>query len=177
MNRAVPTMTESAEDLNRLLNAESDSKRAQRLQLLYLFASQQVKTRKDAAAMLGVHRETGGAWLDRSAARGFDAMLEIHGAPGKAPSLPPEVETTLREARSRPTGVASYGESVDWLWQQHGIRRAYSTVHTLVRDKRKARPKVARRSKREKKRVRLNPSKPRLSNGSARPFPPATPSP
>jgi transposase len=177
MNRAVPTISESAEDLKRLLKAESDSRRAQRLHMLYLFASQQVKTRKDAAAMLGVHRETVGAWLDRYAAGGYDAMLEVHVAPGKAPSLTPEVETALRAALSRPTGFASYGEIVDWLWQQHGIRLAYSTVHTLVRYKLKARPKVARRSNREKKRVRLRPSKPTSSNGSATPFPPPTTSP
>lgn len=53
MNRAVPTITESAEALKLLLKAEDDAKRAQRLQVLYLFASQQVKTRKEAAAIRG----------------------------------------------------------------------------------------------------------------------------
>ena len=177
MNRAVPTITEAAEELKILLKAEDDVKRAQRLHLLYLFASQQVKTRKEAAAILGVHRGTIGAWLDRYAAGGADAMLEVHGAPGKAPRLPPEVEAALREALATPTGFASYGEIVDWLWQQHGMRLAYSTVHKLVRYKLKARPKVARRSNRKKKRMPSRPSKPRSSNESAKPFPPTTPNP
>ncbi len=177
MNRAVPTITEPADELKILLKAEDDVKRAQRLQMLYLFASQQVKTRKEAAAILGVNRETIGAWLAQYADGGRDALLEVYVAAGKPSSLPPEVEAALREALATPTGFASYGEIVDWLWQQHGIRLAYSTVHKLVRYKLKARPKVARRSNREKKRVQSRPSKPRSSNESAQPFPPTTPNP
>ena len=150
MNRAVPTITETAEELKTLLKAERDVKRAQRLQMLYLFASKQVKTRKEAAAVLGVHRETLGDWLTLYETGGREGLLKLYVPPGKAPSVTPEVETQLREALSTPSGFTSYGEIREWLWQNQGIRLAYSTVHTLVRYKLKARPKVARRSNREK---------------------------
>jgi transposase len=151
MNRAVPTITETTEELKTLLKAERDVKRAQRLQMLYLFASKQVKTRKAAATLLGVHRETLGDWLTLYQTGGREGLLTLYVAPGKAPSVTPEVETQLREALSKPAGFASYGEIQEWLWQNQGIRLAYSTVHALVRYKLKARPKVARRSNREKK--------------------------
>lgn len=177
MNRAVPPITESAEDLKTMLKAEDDVKRAQRLQMMYLFASRQVTTRKEAATILGVHRGTIGAWLERYATGGMDALLDIYVAAGKVSSVPPEVQDSLRAALATPTGFASYQEIVDWLWQEHGIRLAYSTVHTLVHYKLKARPKVARRSNREKKRMPLKRSRLRLSSGSVPPSLPPPPDP
>jgi len=118
--------------------------------MLYLFASKQVKTRKEAATLRGVHRETLGDWLTRYETGGREGFLKLYAAPGKAPSVTPEVEAQLCEALSTPRGFASYGEIQEWLWQNQGIRLAYSTVHTLVRYKLKARPKVARRSNRKK---------------------------
>ena len=41
MNRAVPMISETADELKTLLKAERDSKRAQRLQMLYRFARSQ----------------------------------------------------------------------------------------------------------------------------------------
>ena len=105
---------------------------------------------REAATLLGVHRETLGAWLALYERGGRDGLLKLYVAPGKAPSVTPEVEAQLREALSTPAGFASYGEIQEWLWQNQGIQLAYSTVHTLVRYKLKARPKVARRSNREK---------------------------
>ncbi|NCC35329.1 MAG: IS630 family transposase, partial [Chloroflexia bacterium] len=34
------------------------------------------------------------------------------------------VTAAIREALARPTGVASYGDIVDWLWKEHSIRLA-----------------------------------------------------
>lgn len=164
MNRAMPTITESADELRGLLKAETNVKRAQRLQMLYLLASKQAKTRKEVASLLGVHRETVGDWLTLYAEGGREALLELYVAPGKAPSVTPAVEAELREQLSKPEGFPSYGAIGEWLWQNHGIKLAYSTVHTLVRYKLKARPKVPRRSNREKNPRRSRASKPRSSN-------------
>jgi transposase len=150
MNRAVPPITERADELNVLLKAEHDAKCAQRLQMLYLFASGQANTRKAAAALLGVHRETVGDWLARYVAGGRDALCERRTPPGKAPSVTPEVEQALRTALATPTGFPSYGAIGDWLWQHYGIRLSYSAVHALVHDKLQARPKVVRRSSAKK---------------------------
>ncbi|PDV98243.1 helix-turn-helix domain-containing protein [Candidatus Viridilinea mediisalina] len=170
MNRAAPSITESAEELKALLKAEDDTKQAQRLHMLYLFASNQVKTRKEAAAILGVHRDTIGAWVAQYAAGGRDALLDVYVAAGRAPSITPEVEVALREALANPSGFASYSEIVNWLWKEHGIRLAYSTVHTLVRYKLNARPKVARPSNQKKSRKPLRSSKRKSSSESAQRF-------
>jgi transposase len=164
MNRAMPAITESADELKVLLKQETNVKRAQRLQMLYLVASKQARTRKEVASLLGVHRETVGDWLALYVEGGREALLELYVAPGKEPSVTPEIEAQLREELEKPTGFASYGAIVEWLWQQHGIRLAYSTVHTLVRYKLEARPKVARRSNREKNPTPSKPSRPRSLN-------------
>lgn len=150
MNRAVPPITESADELKALLKTEGDVKCAQRLQMLYLFASGQAKTRTAVAALLGVHRETVGEWLTRYAAGGREALCAYRTPPGKAPSVTPEVEQALRAALASPTGFPSYGAIGDWLWQQHGIRLSYSAVYALVHDKLQACPKVVRRSSAKK---------------------------
>lgn len=69
------------------------------------------------------------------------------------------VQSCLTRSRWQPWergGFASYREIQDWLWQHHGMRLACSTVHTLVRYKLKARPRVARRSTRKKGPRRLS---------------------
>ncbi len=164
MNRAMPTITESADELKGLLKTEANVKRAQRLQMLYLLVSKQAKTRKEVASILGVHRETVGDWLTLYEEGGREALLELYVAPGKAPSVTPEVEAQLREALSKPGGFPSYKAIGEWLWQNHGIQLAYSTVHTLVRYKLKARPKVARRSNEKKNPRPSRASKPRSLN-------------
>lgn len=150
MNRAMPTITERAAALTGLLKAETNVKRAQRLQMLYRLASKQTKTPKEVAAVLGVHRHTVGDWLTRSAAGGREALLERSVAPGTAPRATPEVEAQLRAQRSKPAGCPASGAMAEWLWQNHGIKLAYATVPTLLRSKRKARPNVPRRSNRKK---------------------------
>ncbi len=55
-------------------------------------------------------------------------MLKLYVTPGKAPSVTAEVEAHLREALSKPSGFASYGEIQEWLWLNQGIRLAYSFV-------------------------------------------------
>lgn len=135
MNRTIPPILESPEQLKALLKAERRVKCAQRLQMLYLLASKQTKTRRAIAAALGVHRETIGAWLDLYVSGGIDRLLELRVPPGRAPTVTPEIETCLRAALKAPGSFHSYQAIVDWLWQQHGISLSYSAVHALVRYK------------------------------------------
>lgn len=85
MNRAVPTITETADELKPLLKAACAVRRAQRLQMLSLFASKQVKTRKAAAPLLGMHRETLGAWVALSETGGTRRLAQA----GRSPWHPP----------------------------------------------------------------------------------------
>ncbi|NTU77913.1 MAG: helix-turn-helix domain-containing protein [Chloroflexales bacterium] len=144
MNRAIPAITERPEALKALLKAERNVKRAQRIQMLYLFASKQARTRRAAAAALGVHRETVGAWLECYESGGLAALLACYVPPGKTPTVTPVIEAELRTLLAAPAYFSSYQAIVDWLWQQHQIRLSYSAVYALVRQKLRVRMSVRR---------------------------------
>jgi transposase len=145
-------ITESPDSLAQHLKAETDVKKRQRLQALYLIASGQVASRLTLATLLAVHRHTIQAWLQLYETGGMEALLTIHKAPGKAPTLPPKVLTALQRRLAQPRGFASYGAIQQYLAQTHRVRLAYSTVHALVRYKLRAKPKSPRRSHPKKKR-------------------------
>jgi hypothetical protein len=63
MNRTMPMIQESADDLKHRLQQERDPRKRQRLHLLYLIASGQARRRTHAAQLLGVERTTIGRWL------------------------------------------------------------------------------------------------------------------
>ena len=63
MNIKPPQITESVSELKSLLRKTPVGYQKQRLTALYLFRSGQATTRKQAAALIGVHRKTIGHWL------------------------------------------------------------------------------------------------------------------
>lgn len=158
MKKCIPTITESPDDLRRLLKAEKDVRKRQRLEALYVLRSGQAKTRQQVAALLGVHRHTVGAWLAAYEQEGRPAMLTIGTAPGRVSSVTPEVKEALRARLAQPQGFGSYGQIQQYLAQEHGVPLAYSTVHGLVRYRLKAKPKTPRPSSKKKIRPRSGPS-------------------
>jgi predicted ArsR family transcriptional regulator len=58
MKQPVPRITQPPEERKRLLTAETDVQKHQRLQALYLLQTQQARTRQQVAPVLGVHRHT-----------------------------------------------------------------------------------------------------------------------
>jgi transposase len=75
MRKAIPPITERADDLKPRLRREHDSHKRLRLQMLYLLASGQAHERQEVAQLLGVHRNTIGCWLALYAAGGLAALL------------------------------------------------------------------------------------------------------
>ena len=144
MYQALPAIQETAEELRSLMKQERDPKAQQRLHALYLIASGQARTRSAAAALLGVHRTTLGAWLALYAEGGRARLLDLYVAPGKASSVPPDVRAALQERLAQPEGFASYGEIQTWLAETHGVHMQYAALHKLVAYKLMARPKVVR---------------------------------
>lgn len=65
MNKKLSTITESPEVLQKQLRRETDAKKRQRLQALYLLASGQAESRVALAKLMAVHRHTIKAWLTR----------------------------------------------------------------------------------------------------------------
>lgn len=144
MYQAMPSIQESAEELRGLMKAERRPKAQQRLHALYLVASGQARSRSAVATMLGVNRDTIGAWFALYADGGRARLLDLYVAPGRKASLPSAVLAALQERLDQPDGFASYGEIQTWLAEVHGVQMRYKTVQKLVAYKLGARPKVVR---------------------------------
>ena len=69
---------------------------------------------------------------------------------GKTPALTPAQLAQLQQRLAQPEGFASYGEIQQWIVTTLGVQMGYHAVHTLVHDKLRARPKVARPSHEKK---------------------------
>ncbi len=151
MRRALPPITEHADDLKQRLQRERDSRKKVRLQMLYLLVTGQAHTRQQVAALLGVSRNTVGQWLATYQAGALPALLAIYVPPGKSPSLAPEVLTSIEHALQQPDGFASYEALRQWVEQTHQVQVKYKTLYTLVRTRFKAKLKVPRPSHQKKR--------------------------
>jgi transposase len=143
--RDFPPIKESAEELKHLLAHEHSAKRRNRLHLLFLIRSGQVKSREEAAARLVVHRNSIWNWLEAYKTGGLAQMLRI-GKTGPKPvqkSLSPPVFNAL-EKQVRGEGFSGYTHAQEWLRTEYGCDLPYSTVHKLVRYRLGAKLKRAR---------------------------------
>jgi transposase len=146
MKRPIPSIDETPEELKRLLIAEADVQKYQRLQALYLLQTQQARTRRQVARLLGVSRHTVGRWLAAYESGGVSRMITLAKAPGKVPHVPHTVQEALRQRLAQPGGFASYKAIWQWLQQEYGLQLTDKTVHRLVRYKLRAKLKVPRKS-------------------------------
>ena len=146
MRTALPPITDHTDELKHRLQREHDGHKKPRLQMLYLLASRQARTRQDVAHLLGVHRNTIGRWLAIYAAGGLDALLAIYVPAGKPVSLAPAVLASLDQALQRPEGFASYEALRRWVRQTQGVEVKDKTLYALVRTRFRAKLKVPRPS-------------------------------
>jgi transposase len=146
MHRAIPYISEHADELKQCLQHEHDGHKKPRLQMLYLLASGQAHTRQDVARLLGVHRNTVGRWLALYATGGLDSLLATYVPAGKPVSLAPAVLASLEQALRRPEGFASYEALRQWVRRTHGVHVKYKTLYTIVRTRFRAKLKVPRPS-------------------------------
>lgn len=146
MRRAIPSITETAEELKERLQHEYDGHKKPRVQMLYLLASGQAHERQQVALLLGVHRNTIGRWLARYEMGGLSALLDISVPVGRHSSLSAEVLASIERALQQEEGFASYGALREWVEQTHHIDVNYKTLYSLVRSRFGAKLKVARPS-------------------------------
>jgi transposase len=145
MRKAMPTMVESADELQRRMQSEPDSKKRQRLHALSLAASGHARHRQAIAALLGVHRHRVAAWFAAYAEGALDQALRYQ------VSMPPvhrrisdTALTALQGKLQDPHGCAGYNQIRVWLAEEYQVTFSYSSVHALVRDKLQAQPKRPR---------------------------------
>jgi hypothetical protein len=122
MRQAMPTITESAVELQRRMHSEKDGKKRQRLHALYLAARGQARHRQDIAALLGVHRHSIAAWFAAYAAGGVEHALRYQ------VSTPPVhrrmTDTALRALQAKlkdPKGFPGYDHIRGWLAEEYQI--------------------------------------------------------
>jgi transposase len=154
----IPPIQETLAELTEHLRTERSARRRTRLPVLYLLQSGQAQTRQEVARLVAVHRHTSGRWLTVYARAGLRAMLRLQTHSTRAPALPAPVRQALARKLQEPLGFDTYGEVQQWVWQQHGIRVKYKTLHRLVRYQLKAKLKVPRASH-----VKKTPPRPRSS--------------
>ena len=150
MKQPLPPIHERPEALKRLLTAERDAQKPQRLQALSLLQTQQARTRLHVARLRGVSRNTVGRWLAAYQTGGIPQMLTMAQAPGKAPLLTDAMREALRQRLADPGGLASDQAIWPWVRQEYGVPLAYQTVHRVVRYLLRAQLKVPRKAPRKK---------------------------
>ncbi len=146
MNKAIPKIRETAEEIREMLKSESQVKRQNRLQALYLIAVKQAKSRSEVSRMLGFNRNTISAWFSLYEEKGLEALLEIYKPSGVPLKIPAAAVEEIKQILGSEKGFRMYKEIWQMVVEKHNVKVGYSTVHHLVRYKLAAKPKVARPS-------------------------------
>ena len=150
MNKKVPEITESAEDLKCLLRQAKKKHEIQRLNALYLLKSGTAKNRIEVAKTLGVDRTSVGTWLAAYETGGLEKLLQRGYAPGRIPILTEEQQTLLRRELEKPEGFSSYVQIQEYIADTFGVKMNYKAVYAMVHDKWGAKLKVPRSSHEKK---------------------------
>jgi transposase len=143
----MPTMTESAAELQQWMQREKDGKTRQRLHALYLAARGQARHRQDIATLLGVHRHSVAAWFAAYAAGGVHQALRYQvSTPPVHRRMTEPAWRALQDKLQDPPGFPGYEQIRVWLAEEHHVTLSYASVHALVRDNLRATPKRPRPS-------------------------------
>lgn len=137
-------ITETAEQLKRLLNEQKTVEGKERAQALYLLKLGQVKTIQQLAVVMGRDRTTVQRWLRKYRQGGISQLLQRQERLGRKPDIPQWAESALRKRLCEPEGFNRYGEVKDWLEQKLGVSASYKVVHATVRYRLKAKLKRPR---------------------------------
>lgn len=146
MNKKVPPITESIEELIILIKKSKDTTEKDKLRMLYQLKSGKAKYRSDVSSNLGIGRTTIGRWLSKYEEGGLQQLLERRYPPGRQPFMSPSQLETLQEKLNDPNGFSSYVEIHHFITETFGVAISYSGVYALVRGKWGAKLKVPRKS-------------------------------
>ena len=146
MNKALPKIKETSEELREMLKNERQSKRQNRLQALYLIVTKQAKSRGKVAEMLGKNRNTISDWMCLYEAAGLEKLLDIYKPSGAKAKISEPIIEEIKAILASEKGFRSYQEIHQLVTGKHKIEIHYSNVHQLVRYKLSAKAKVPRPS-------------------------------
>ena len=137
-------LKETQAELKKLLHQSPSGRQKERVEALYLFKTPPAETALVIARLIGGSYSTVTTWLRTYRQHGIEGLLEIKPGGGRALSLDTPVLEALNQKLKQSEGFASDEAIQVWLAEHYGIELGYSTVHGLVHDRLKARPKVVR---------------------------------
>jgi putative transposase len=126
---------ESIELLKTLLSEQKTSDNFQKIQVLYLLKSQQIKTITEVAQIIGKHRVTIQYWLRCYQQEGIEELLKDKSGGGRKPFISPQIIEKLCEKLDTNSDFQSYKEIQDWLNKKFQLEVSYDVVYYLVRKK------------------------------------------
>ena len=137
-------ISETVDELKKLLNLAENQKVKERIQILYWLKSEQAKSENAIANLTGKHRTTISRWLRSYRMGGMNALLVKGQSTGRSRKLNYEIEESLKQELQDEQGFSSYKEIQTWLQVVHDVEMSYTGVHQLVRYRLKAKLKVPR---------------------------------
>lgn len=126
---------ESIDLLKTLLSEQKTSDNFQKIQVLYLLKSQQIKTITEIAQIIGKHRVTIQYWLKCYQQEGIAKLLKDKSGGGRKSFISPEVIEKLQDKLEKANDFQSYKQIQDWLNKEFQLEVSYDVVYYLVRKK------------------------------------------
>ena len=166
MNKALPKIKETVEELREMIKKEQQSKRQNRLQALYLIATRQAQARGKVAQMLGKNRNTISAWMSLYEECGLEKLLDIYKPSGAKAKIGAPIIEEIKARLANEKGFRSYQAIHQMVVKEHNIDIHYSNVHQLVRYKLAAKAKVPRPANPKKTKARAGNSETQLKRSS-----------
>ena len=146
MNRVLPKIKETEEEIREMLKSEQRVKRQNRLQALYLIVTKQAKSRSKVSKMLGLNRNTISEWFSLYEVGGLEKLLEIYKPSGAKPKISSKAIAEIRAILKTEKGFRTYKEIHQLVVKKHQIEVCYRAVHNVVRYKSEAKLKSPRPS-------------------------------
>lgn len=140
-------ISQSSEELKKLLSRQKSVSTRQKIQMLYWLKAGVSPSITHVAKLLGVHRTTVQRWFKEYLEIGLEKFLAIKAIPGRPRAIPEEIVASIEEEINQESGgFTSYRELRDWVEKNYNLPVKYSTLHYQVRYRLKAKLKVPRPS-------------------------------
>ena len=133
MNKVLPIIKETEEQICEMLKSEHQVRRQNRLQALYLMVTKQATSRSQVAIMLGFNRNTISAWCSLYEAGGLAKLLDIYKPSGAPPKITDAAKADIKELLQTEKGFRTYKEIHQLVVKKHHLEVSYRAVHNLAR--------------------------------------------
>lgn len=133
MNKALPIIKETEEQIREMLKSEHQVRRQNRLQALYLMVTKQATSRSKVASILGFNRNTISDWCSLYETGGLAKLLHLYKPSGAPPKITDAAKADIQELLQTEKGFRTYTEIHHMVVKKHGLKVSYRAVHELVR--------------------------------------------